>query len=71
MLEDAVLANSPMSLSILSASALLMPYCFASSETRVLATVLLLARTRFPGISDRWWVVQNELAHREVLIECS
>lgn len=71
MLEEAVLANSPMSLSILSASALLMPYFFASSETRVLATFLLMAQD--PGwISDRRWVVQqNELAHREILIECS
>lgn len=42
--EEAVLANSPMALSFSSASLLGMPYFFASSETRVLATVLLLAQ---------------------------
>lgn len=43
MLDDAVLANSPIAFSFSSASLLVMPYSFASSETRVLATSLLLA----------------------------
>lgn len=42
-LDDAVLANSPIAPSFSSASLLVMPYCFASSDTRVLATILLLA----------------------------
>jgi len=43
MLDEAVFANSPIALNFSSASLLVMPYCFASSETRVLATILLLA----------------------------
>src|SRR5690606_19840600 len=50
-LEDAVFANSPIALSFSSASLLGMPYFLASSETRVLATVLLLAQD--PGRISR------------------
>ena len=41
--EDADLTNSPIAFSFSSASLLEMPYFLASSETRVLATILLLA----------------------------
>jgi hypothetical protein len=43
MLDEAVFTNSPSSPSIEIASLLEIPYFFASSETRVLATFLLLA----------------------------
>jgi hypothetical protein len=41
MLDEAVLTNSPIALSFSTASLLGMPYFLASSETRVLATMLL------------------------------
>ena len=64
MLEDAVLANSPIALSFSSASLLGMPYCFASSETRVLATILLLARTRGGSQTNDGWCRTNWLIAR-------
>jgi len=49
MLDDAVFANSPIAPSFSSASLLVMPYCLASSDTRVLATILLLATDPVSG----------------------
>ncbi len=49
MVEEADFTNSPMASSFSSASLLVMPYWRASSETRVLATILLLATTRGRG----------------------
>jgi len=67
--ELADLTNSPISLNFSRTNLLSTPNSLASSWTRVLATILLLARPASGMGRDRASVVVQ--THREILIECS
>jgi len=73
MEEEAVLTNSPSSPSIEMTSLLLTPYFLASSETRVLATVVRCSFWPDPRVGQTlvvgWLIVRYSSSAHELLLQ--